>query len=645
MIINRLINITLIILLIFACIPTNSVYGSESVSEEKVWEMTSMCWNLRERNPDSAVIIGLEAKRIAEENNYIDILPQINGFLGVIFFHYLYDLKSALPYLQESLERSMEVNDSTRLAYSYNNLGDVYMMSGNIPIALDYSQKSIRIFELLNNQKGIAYGYINLGLIYDEEGKYEKAETYFRKALEIRKKLGDTTGYASALYQLARSQQHKGELEEAMENFQRSYEYHKEINNLSYTAYCLNGMATINYLKGDLNKSLEQYIQAIELHQRKGHPFGLIEDYLGIAMVYAELGNIYEGKEALKKALHMSSSLEMHPKVLETYKVYADFYQSLDNKEAALESLKKFVQLYDSILFLQQEGVIEEVERMNQTQRSLQLAQQELETKAMERMYLQVIIFLMVILVIVFIWRILTQSKMNRRLRIANTTKDKLFSVVSHDLRSPFNTILGFSSLLKESIEKNDPDSKKYADAVYQQSSETLSLIDNLLTWSRAQSNRIEFNPQSVLIDSLFSQLESSFDYLANVNKINLSFNNSTLREVNLDKNIIMIVISNLISNSLKYTPEEGSISVSAKETEKSIQFTIEDSGIGISPEKLKKLYSNENVDSRKGLRNEGGTGLGLSICRDLLQLHKGGMNIESEIGKGTKFTITIPNF
>ncbi len=293
-------------------------------SEEAVWEMTEVCWNLREKDPDSALSIGLMALNIAEEMNMIKVLPQINGYIGVIYFHYKYDLKNAIPYLQESLRRSMEVNDSTRLAYSYNNLGDVFMMSGKISLALKHTEESIRIFKELENQRGIAYGFINLGLIYQEEKKYEMATDYFQKALDIRERIGDSTGYASAIYQLARSQQSQGELEMAMENYLKSYNYHVAIDNLTYTAYCLNGIATIYYLKGKYEQSLENYLKAIELHRKKGHKFGLIEDYLGISMVYAELGMKDEGASALEKALYISTKLEMHPKVLETYQVFGD---------------------------------------------------------------------------------------------------------------------------------------------------------------------------------------------------------------------------------------------------------------------------------------------------------------------------------
>ena len=639
-----LLVVTILIFISIGKVMTQDVESADIFAiRENVWDMTNTCWELREKNPDSAIILGKEAKILAEKYELTDILPQINGYLGVIYFHYKYDLKNSIPYLQESLEKSMLVNDSTRLAYSYNNLGDVYLMSGNISLAKDYSEESLRIFYKLDNKNGIAYGYINLGLIYQEEKNYRESTRYFQKALDLRKQIGDSIGYASALYQLAKSQQMSGDLELAMGNYLKSYEYHRAINNLSYTAYCMNGMATINYLNGEIEESLEKYLEAIKLHELKGHPFGLVEDYLGIAMVYADLGMKAEGQAALEKALSISHELEMHPKILETYRVYADFYQTFDNKDAALEALSNFVVLYDSILLLQQVEVMKEVQRSEEKKKSLELAEQELQTQVMQRNYMIIIIILMIFVVAVFIWRIISQSKLNRQLRDANQTKDKLFSVISHDLRSPFNTILGFSELLKNSIPEDQKEISLYANAVYQQSEETLRLIDNLLTWSRAQSNRITFNPQNESLDNLFVQLEKAFEYISVNNNVKLFFVNNYTGTISIDKTIIKIVLTNLISNSLKYTGSGGRVDISTSASDQSLIISIKDTGVGIEKENLDMILNHQFVSSQKGVRNEGGTGLGLSICYDLIRLHNGGMKIESEVGTGTKVTITIP--
>lgn len=643
---NKLILLVIIPLLFFSMgsVMTQNLESADSRDIRKlVWDMTNACWELREMNPDSAIVIGKQAKILAEKHELTDILPQINGFLGVIYFHYKYDLKSSIPYLQESLEKSMLVNDSTRLAYSYNNLGDVYLMSGNISLAKDYSEKSLGIFTSLDNKYGIAYGYINLGLIYQEEKNYSESTKYFQKALDLRNQIGDSTGYASALYQLAKSQQMSGDLELAMENYLKSYNYHRAINNLSYTAYCMNGMATINYLKGDYEESLKKYLEAIYLHELKGHPFGLVEDYLGIAMVYAGLGMKKEGQAALEKALTISHELEMHPKILETYRVYANFYQTFDNKKAALDALNNYVVLYDSILLLQQIEVMEEVQRTEEKKKSLEMAEQELQTQVMQRNYMIIIIVLMVFIVAVFIWRIISQSKLNRQLRNANQTKDKLFSVISHDLRSPFNTILGFSELLKKSVPADQKEISLYANAVYEQSEETLRLIDNLLTWSRAQSNRIIFNPKDESLDQLFKQLETAFEYISSNNNVKLVFDNSVSGKIPFDKNIIKIVLTNLISNSFKYTNKGEKIIISSSVSGQHLNIKVSDTGIGIDNETLEMIVSHQFVSSRKGVRNESGTGLGLSICYELVKLHNGGMNIESTEGIGTEVTITIP--
>lgn len=610
--------------------------------EEKVLELTQKCWNLREKNPDSAIMLGLKGLELANEYKILDAQAKLTGYLGVVYFHYKYDMKSAIPYLQESLRKSMLVGDSIRMAYSYNNLGDVYMYSGNIALAINYSKQSIRIFEILKNKKGIAYGYVNLGLIYQEERRYDKSQLYLNKALKLRNDIGDKGGYASALYQLGKSQQFQGKYDSALNNYKKSYEFHKNIENVSYTANCLNGIATIYYLRGEFDRSLENFNQAIELHSKKNHNFGLVEDYLGIAMVYGAIGNTEKAKSSLNKALSLSTKLELHPKVLQSYKAFAKFYQSINNKDAALDALNKFVVLYDSVLFVQQIEVLEEITSNYETQQKLQIAKKELELKKTERYYMLTIIILMIIIVFVAIWRVRYQTRLNKQLKEANATKDKLFSVISHDLRSPFNTILGFSDILKRTLGEENKDAVQYSGIIYDQSLETVRLIDRLLTWSRSQSNKIVFNPKPSYLETVFKELKDAFEYLVDKNELNLEFENQVHENVNIDKNIVNILLTNLISNSIKFTHEGGKIIVSAEIHKNKLQLKVKDSGIGIDEVKITNLLNNQTLESSKGVRNEGGTGLGLNICMELTHLHNGIFDIKSQAGEGTEIIILL---
>lgn len=621
----------------------------DKTSKDEVAEivdaMTKQCWKMRESNSDSALILGKNALELAKENGLESKLPQLNGYIGVILVHYLYDLVGSIPYFQESLLGSIAQNDSVRLGYAYNNLGDVYLLTGNTPLSLQFSERSLEIFNLIDHNMGIAYGYINMGLVHRNEKNYDLSLDYFQRAATLRKKIGDSTGYASALLEIGRTNLEKGDIKTAMKNYRNSYDRHTEINNKRYTAFCLDGMGKIHYLNKEYKDALEDYLEAIKLNESRMSYYGLIENYIGISLVYSKLDMVEEGENALRNALDISTRLGLRSKILATYETYTEFYNSLKEYRKAAQNSLNFLVLYDSIYSVQQYEILNEIESNYLIQDSLNQAQQQLIYRERERIYLLVIIVLMALIVVVFLWRIAAQRRLNKKLVEVNHTKDKLFSVISHDLRSPFNTIIGFNELLIDDLRKSDNEKTKYyAHAVQSAATDTLNLVNNMLTWSRAQTSNIKFSPVPTGIEDLFNEVSGYFQTKVAKDNITLNFNNETTGEVKLDRTIIHIVLTNLISNSIKYTPSGGRIDATAKLSGKYLIFIISDTGIGISKQMLHLLFNDySELESTPGVRNEKGTGLGLRICKDLMIIHKGTIVAESKEGEGSTFTVSIP--
>lgn len=608
--------------------------------------LTDKCWALREKNSDSALIIGNQALDLALEYNLQKSLAKIYGAIGVVYIHYLYDTKKAIPYFHQSLKSSLLNDDSVQIAYTYNNLGDAFLKTGNIPLALQYSEQSLDIFSRLNHAKGIAYGYVNMGLVSYNEKKYHLALEYFEKAKVIREKIGDKTGLASVILEEAKVYQKEGHLEKSLSEYQNSLKKHTEINNTTYTAYCLNGIASVYYQKEQYDKAFEHFTKALELNSTKGHYYGLIDDHLGIALVYAQQNKIEEGEESLNKALKIANRLSLNSSILKSYETISKFYQIVNDYKKAAESFNRFLVLYDSILSIQQFEVLNEIENNFLTQENLNKTRQELATKNLEQKYLIVIIILMVITVLVILSRFISQNKMTKKLRESNNVKDKLFSVISHDLISPFTSLLGFSDLMMKDL-KNDnfQNVKKYTEIIHQSATETLKQITNLLNWSRSQSGTIKYFPNSFSLKILLNEISEFFKIDSRKNNISIEFN--CLIEGNIigDKNILRIILTNLISNAIKYTSNGNTITINAFKSSSNIIIEVIDLGVGIPQKKLETLFSSSKLNkSTMGVRKEKGNGLGLTICNELIQLHKGNITVESILGKGSTFKIQIPN-
>jgi two-component system, sensor histidine kinase and response regulator len=223
-------------------------------------------------------------------------------------------------------------------------------------------------------------------------------------------------------------------------------------------------------------------------------------------------------------------------------------------------------------------------------------------------------------------------------------TKDKFFSIIAHDLKNPFNTLIGLSQLLVRGYDRMSEEKIKYFHQnLYQISKNGYELLVNLLEWSRSQMGSIEFNPEKFNLYALGKETFSLYKAKANEKEILLTNKLSEGSEITADKNMLKTVFRNIVSNALKFTERGGVIEISEKESGDSKEITIRDTGVGISPENIKKLFSVKENYTTEGTEDETGTGLGLILCKEFIDKHGGKIHIESKIGFGSKFIFTLP--
>jgi len=239
----------------------------------------------------------------------------------------------------------------------------------------------------------------------------------------------------------------------------------------------------------------------------------------------------------------------------------------------------------------------------------------------------------------------------NERLRKAytdmketNKTKDKFFSIIAHDLKEPFNTLLGFSELLLKEYDNRAPEeNKEMIQHIYNSSIHGFDLLNNLLEWSRSQTGRIEYKPCDFSLTDLVRQNIVSISSAAN--KKNIDVQNEIKEYIMAfgDQRMINTVVRNLIVNALKFTGSGGEIVLSQKEENEFIIVTVTDTGVGISEKNLSKLFNLTESFSTPGTEKEHGTGLGLILCKEFVEKNGGKIWVESEYGRGSKFSFSIP--
>ena len=230
------------------------------------------------------------------------------------------------------------------------------------------------------------------------------------------------------------------------------------------------------------------------------------------------------------------------------------------------------------------------------------------------------------------------------QLRNLNATKDKLFSIIAHDLRSPFNSIIGFSDLLaKHTKSTATPESEMYLDFIQSSAKQTLTLLENLLIWAKSQTGQNPFNPIAVNLSMMIRYVVDLSRSAANLKKIELNFIETDQVEVFADINMLNTILRNLISNAIKYSHKQGVITISTRKHNEKAEIRITDTGVGMSIETLNGIFTIDTTITTAGTANEKGTGLGLVLCKELIEVQGGTISARSEKGLGSEFCITLP--
>jgi len=235
-------------------------------------------------------------------------------------------------------------------------------------------------------------------------------------------------------------------------------------------------------------------------------------------------------------------------------------------------------------------------------------------------------------------------QQLNEELKKVNANKDRFISVLAHDLKSPFNTLLGFSELLAENLDQLEKQEvKDYINQIYTSAQVTYLLLDELLMWARVQTDYFSYSPEKINLTELCRILIDDYTLISGNKNICVYLEETEPVFVTADELMLKTILRNLLVNAIKFTPEGGSIRLSILRIENKIVVTVSDNGIGMSPEEMAQLFDISNIKSTSGTANEKGTGLGLLLCKDLVLKHGGQIWVESTPGQGSQFRFTLP--
>lgn len=235
-------------------------------------------------------------------------------------------------------------------------------------------------------------------------------------------------------------------------------------------------------------------------------------------------------------------------------------------------------------------------------------------------------------------------DKLNKELIESNNSKDTFFSIIAHDLKNPFSVILGFTDLLTTQYNDfNEEERKKFIDEINNSSKQIYELLENLLTWARSQSGKIQLKKEN--LDLKWVAEKSIASYTPNARQKRIDILNEIAGGMNIyaDKYTLSVIINNVLNNAIKFTHEGGKIVFSAKAGPDNVEISIKDTGMGMSSESLDRLFSHSGLPTRPGTNNEKGTGLGIILIKDFIEKNGGKLDVKSEPGVGTDFRFSLP--
>ncbi|MDP2036970.1 MAG: tetratricopeptide repeat protein [Ignavibacteria bacterium] len=538
------------------------------------------------------------------------------------------EYEKALEYCFESIKILENENDMKALTRSYNHLGILYYILGDIEKAKENSQRALKSSEALNDDLILAVSHEHLSVIYIKTKEYDKALYHVQKSLDLRIPHNDKVGIAGSYENLAIIYRNTKKYDEALKYYTKSLELKKEINNKRGAASSISGIGLTYFNMGQYEKSIEYIEQALELRKKLGDKRGIVSSYTRLADNYSAQQDYKTALEYHKLARSLSDSLLNEQK----NKVVAEYQAKYKNE-----------MLDRKILVLQQENTLQKYLRN----------------------FLLVSIVLLIGFAISIFFALRSKRKMNRflvehnnqvieqkeelqrlneQLKEVISTKDKFFSIIAHDLKSPFQGLLGYSQILStEYSTLTEEEKMTFIQSIEELSQNSFRLLENLLEWSRLQTGKIVFAPEEHnLLLELFPTL-SLLKQTAQNKQITLEYTIANSIIVKADKNMLTTILRNLVSNSIKFTKSGGRITIEAKPVDTFVVFSIADTGIGMRKDVVDNLFNVGKSISTRGTANEEGTGLGLSLCKEMIALHGGRIWVESEIERGTTFYFTLP--
>jgi signal transduction histidine kinase len=575
------------------------------------------------------------------------------------------DYSSALRYDNLALELDMIVKDSVGIAKEYNAIGNDYYDLGEYDDAYFYFTQSHRMASATRDTLRMLIALHNVGRVFKELGQFEQALDHLQLSKKLSETQNDQEGIPYGLYEIGDVLLRKHEYDSALATLREALALVRKLHVDIIEPKVLSTMATAYLQQNDYKNALAFYDSAYALHQKTTNRYGMAEANLGRGIVLTKEGNFEKALEKFEASLSVARTLNARVLEIKAFNQLSVLWEQEGDFKKALYYYKQYKQLEDTLFSQETQGkLLRDQIRFETESRDTQIAalsqlqvlqHGELKKQEFVRNILVVVMALSAIL-LVTVYRsgqrrrkintLLLQhqddmEKRSEELERLNQVKDKFFSIISHDLRSPINALAGLLDLIdKGAIEPAEM--HKHTQELKVRFNHTRTLLNNLLDWTLLQMDKLSLQAARINLRKI---VDENIQLLISVQNKQIDMINHVPTDAigYADSNTINLVIRNLMMNAIKFTNDGGKVIIDAKSQPSEWLFSVKDNGVGMKPEVLNMLFDKTAPYTTRGTANEKGTGLGLILCKEFIEKNGGRIWVESEEGQGSTFFFTVP--
>jgi signal transduction histidine kinase len=585
---------------------------------------------------------------------------------------------SAIFYCDIALFTAKKLDYKKGIAICLNYRGSIYSYMGLFEKAIDNYLKSLKIYEDIHDLQGMALCYLNIGTSHSDQGSNNIALQYYTKSIKIFEELKDNRSLGNCYNGIGNIYIRNGNLEKAIEYYSKSENKYYEAgdkNGVSISKCNIGGvyleMGASSKTKSkaiiEYNKALDCFFKSLTIFKEIGNNYGIANAYNSIAYTLIVQDKYSEAIKYANYGLFIARGTKDLPMLKSSYEILATANDSLHNFKEAYINQKLFKLVNDSIFNTEKSKQIadmqvkyetEKKEKENEILRHKNENQQiAIQTQIYIRdsfIYFSIIITLLVIFVVSRYFlkkkanKILSEkneliNRQKEELEEISKMKDKIFAIIMHDLKNPFNTVVTLANFMESEYQTMAENQKfRGIQSLNKSVINVDEMLENLLDWLNSTKNNLVLHKTSFDIGSTIDSVIKLYKSRAEQKSVILQTHINSKIIVYADERMIKTVVRNLIDNAIKFTLQEGEINITTKEENDNIIIAVADSGVGIDMEDKDRIFKLDSIYTTKGTDYEKGSGLGLILSKEFIEKNGGKIWFDSQLNKGSTFYFSI---